>query len=272
VTYGHNVVVSYFAQHQLEQLEPRRTVLEEMATLPGLRSELELRRLLGAFLFSAEAVEKRVEVLSGGEKSRLVLAKMLAVPGNFLLMDEPTNHLDIQACEVLKDALARFDGTLCLITHDRDLIDRVATRLGYVEGGTVREYLGNYREYMAKRSEELEGARAAAAAAESPVAERGGRKEQRRSDAERRTRIRRETAPLRAEVDELEARIAAGEDRLAEVERLLAAPVTYGDPKVAAELAREQAGLRRELETLTETWERAATALEETQRRLAELP
>ncbi|MBI5442072.1 MAG: ABC-F family ATP-binding cassette domain-containing protein, partial [Deltaproteobacteria bacterium] len=273
LAYGHNVLLSYFAQHQLEQLDPRRTVLEEMASLPGMRSELELRKILGAFLFSGEAVEKRVEVLSGGEKSRLVLAKMLAQPGNFLLMDEPTNHLDIQACEVLKEALARFDGTLCLITHDRDLIDRVATRLGYVEAGRVREYLGNYREFETKRAEEeerLRGAEPPKRPEEPPSGERVGRKEQRRSDAERRSRARQETAPLRAKVDELEARIAACESRSSELDRLLADPATYADPRAAGDLGREQAALSRELEALTEEWEAAAVELEEVERRRAQ--
>ena len=269
LAHGHNVTVSYFAQHQLEQLDPRRTVLEEMMSLPGLRSELELRRVLGAFLFSGDSVEKRVEILSGGEKSRLVLAKMLTQPGNFLLMDEPTNHLDIQGCSVLKDALSEYEGTVCLITHDRDLINRLATRVVYVDGGALGEYIGNYDDFAAKRVAEEA---AAASAPErgrvaAPDGERGTRRDERRADAERRNRIRRQTAPLRARVEGLEAEIAEAEARLAEVDARIADPATYADPRAGADLGREQISLRRALEELTGKWERAALELEDAERR-----
>ncbi|MBI5014437.1 MAG: ABC-F family ATP-binding cassette domain-containing protein [Deltaproteobacteria bacterium] len=269
LTYGHNVTVSYFAQHQLDQLDPSRTVLEEMRRLPGLRSELELRSLLGAFLFSGEAVEKKVEVLSGGEKSRLVLAKLLACPGNFLLMDEPTNHLDLHACAVLKEALAGYEGTLCLITHDRDLINRVASRVVYVDAGQARSYLGTFDDFARKRADEAEllGASTAGRRPDAP-APGGARREQRRLDAERRDRARRETGPLRRRVEALEAEIGAAEVRATEVERRLADPATYADPRAAGDLGREQTALRRSLETLTASWEEAATALEDLERRL----
>jgi ATP-binding cassette subfamily F protein 3 len=269
VVYGHNVTVSYFAQHQLDQLNPARTVLDEMRSLPGLRNELELRSMLGAFLFSGEAVEKKVEVLSGGEKSRLVLAKLLACPGNFLLMDEPTNHLDIHACAVLKEALAGYEGTLCLITHDRDLINRVASRVVYVEEGAARSYLGNFDDFVRRREAEAEAAGAVSPGRRGePATPAGGRKEQRRLDAERRERFRRETGPLRGRVEALEAEIGAAEARAAEVEGRLADPATYADPKAAGDLAREQAALRRTLEELTSSWEQAATELEALQRSL----
>lgn len=267
--YGHRVTVSYFAQHQLEQLDPHRTVLEEMQRLPGLRSELELRTVLGAFLFSGDAVDKRVSVLSGGEKSRLVLAKLLCDPGNFFLLDEPTNHLDIQACEVLKQALEAFSGTLCLITHDRDLINRVATRVVYVDGGTVREYLGNFDDFLARRAAEVAAAPAGAPASAAEGGEgRPGRKDLRRVEAEHRARVRRETGPLREEVSRLEGEIASAEGRLGEVEAVLADASTYADPVLAASLARERAELSRRVAELTPRWEAAATELEERERAL----
>jgi ATP-binding cassette subfamily F protein 3 len=275
VEYGHRVTLSYFAQHQLEQLDPDRTVLEEMQRLPGLRSELELRTVLGAFLFSGDAVEKRVSVLSGGEKSRLVLAKLLCDPGNFFLLDEPTNHLDLQACEVLKQALQAFTGTLCLITHDRDLINRVATRVVYVEGGTLREYLGNFDDFLARRAAETPAASGGLAAREAPGpagprAEEGrpARKDLRRLEAEQRARVRRETGPLRAAVARLEEEIAAVEGRLGAVEACLAEPATYADPERAAALARERSDLIRKVAELTPRWEAAATELEEREREL----
>jgi len=269
LAYGHNVTTSYFAQHQLEQLDPTRTVLAEMATLPGLRSELEFRGLLGAFLFSGDAVDKKVAVLSGGEKSRLVLAKLLADPGNFFLLDEPTNHLDLQACEVLKKALAAFSGTLCFITHDRDLINRVATRVVYVERGAVREYLGNYDDFLCKRATEMEVTPAIDRTPTAPEAGgRLGKKDQRRLEAERRERVRRETGPLRAEVVRLEEEVAAEEARLAGAEAALADPGTYADPSRATALARERAEAERRVAELTARWEQAAGSLEEKERLL----
>ncbi|GAB4273590.1 MAG: ABC-F family ATP-binding cassette domain-containing protein [Deferrisomatales bacterium] len=263
VVYGHHVTVSYFAQHQLEQLDPECTVLEEMMRLPGARTERELRTLLGAFLFRNDAVDKKVAVLSGGEKSRLVLAKVLAEPGNFLLLDEPTNHLDIQGCAVLKEALARFEGTVCLITHDRDLINRVADRIVYVESGRTREYLGTYEDFARKRREELAAvAETLQTPAEAPAGPRKGKRELRRLEAERRERIRRQTEPLRRRVRSLEDEIAGLEARLAEVEAALAEPTTYGDPQRAGALARERAELDRRLGPLAEAWEEAAEALE----------
>ncbi|HSH68493.1 MAG TPA: ABC-F family ATP-binding cassette domain-containing protein [Deferrisomatales bacterium] len=262
---GHNVTLSYFAQHQLEQLDPRRSVLEEMARVPGLSSELQMRSILGSFLFSGDAVDKPVAVLSGGEKSRLVLARLLAAPGNLLLLDEPTNHLDLQACEVLKQALARYQGTVCLITHDRDLINRVATRVLYLDGQGVTEYLGNYDDYVARRAAEQAAAHAVHPASGGDT-DGGGRKEQRRREAERRQRLQRETAPLRRQVESLEAEVAVAEEQFTAVEAQLAAPDTYQDPRRATALARERAALEARVGELSAAWEAAATELEERER------
>jgi ATP-binding cassette subfamily F protein 3 len=270
LTYGHGVTVSYFAQHQLEQLEPSRSVLEEMMSQPGLRSELEVRTILGAFLFSGETVDKKVAILSGGEKSRLVLAKMLATPGNFLLLDEPTNHLDIRACDVLKRTLDAYQGALCLITHDRDLINRVATRVVYVQGGRLREYLGNYDDFDRKRALEAGhiGDRGRPDKAGSGDGGRLGKRELRRQEAERRERLRRATAPLRERVARMEADIALAEGELAEVELALAQPSAYADPVRSAALAKRRAELVPRVDELTAKWEDAATELEEKERRV----
>jgi len=259
IRYGHNVTVGYFAQHHLDQLEPGRTVLEEILRLPTVAGELEARTLLGGFLFSDDAVDKRVEVLSGGEKSRLVLARLLAAPGNFLLLDEPTNHLDIQACAVLKEALASFTGTVCLITHDRDLINRVASRVLYVEGGRVDSHPGNYDDFVRVRADDEP---ASAGPAPAQGAGRPSRKDLRRREAERRRALRERTAPLRQRVEELEDAITRAEARLAEVEAELARPDTYSDPGRAADLARERADLAQALDSLTARWELAAEELE----------
>jgi ATP-binding cassette subfamily F protein 3 len=145
---GHNVKVGYFAQDQAEMLDPSRTALDEVMAGASVETAPHVRSLLGAFLFSGDAVEKRTGVLSGGERSRLALAKMLVEPSNCLLLDEPTNHLDLTAKEVLLEALLAYTGTLVLVAHDRYLLDRLPTQVLEVGDGKVVRYLGNYEDYV----------------------------------------------------------------------------------------------------------------------------
>lgn len=261
---GSNVSVSYFSQHQMELLNPRRTVLEEIICLPGLRSEREARTLLGAFLFSGDDVEKPVSVLSGGEKSRLVLARIMTQPGNLLLMDEPTNHLDIESCEVLKKALEDYQGTLAVITHDRDLITRVADTILYVEKAAVTEYLGGFDAFQRlkakalndseeKRAQEAEEAKGGLSAAKG--------KDARRREAERREKIRKVTAPLKARVESLESSVDSSQVRIDEINEFLAKPEIYGDPARAADLSRELKTLQDSMDGLMLEWEAAAGEL-----------
>jgi len=158
---GHNVRLAYFAQDHAEMLDPERTALEEVMGAASIETAPHVRTLLGAFLFSGDAVEKRVAVLSGGERSRLALAKLLVEPANCLLLDEPTNHLDLTAKEVLLEALLAYRGTLVIVAHDRYLLDRLPTQVIEVGGGHAVRYLGNYEDYLRAK---------AAAAAGAPVA------------------------------------------------------------------------------------------------------
>jgi ATP-binding cassette subfamily F protein 3 len=266
VSIGQKVGVSYFSQHQMELLSPNNTVLEEILGLPTIRTEREARSLLGAFLFSGDDVEKLVQVLSGGEKSRLVLARLMANPGNLLLMDEPTNHLDIEACEVLKLALIDFKGTLVVITHDRDLINRVADSVLYVDGGEVVEYPGGYDAFLKKRSFE-ETLRSETLLEESSVkehslpAQKG--KDARRRDAAHRQKIKTATSRLRKEVDSLEGEVEESQKRLLAVEEELTMPEVFGDPAKVALLARERKELEEGLIVSMSRWENTATELEE---------
>ena len=160
---GHRVALGYFAQDHAEILDPERTVLEEVTSAASVDTVPHVRTLLGAFLFSGDAVEKRVGVLSGGERSRLALAKLLVEPTNCLLLDEPTNHLDLTAKEVLLDALLRYAGTLVLVAHDRYLLDRLPTHVIEVGHRDAVRYVGNYEDYLRAKA-------TAALAASTPVA------------------------------------------------------------------------------------------------------
>ncbi len=151
---GHNVEVGYFAQNQAEVLNEKWTVLEEAEYASTEETRKQVRDVLGAFLFSGEAVEKKVSVLSGGERNRLALAKLLLKPFNVLVMDEPTNHLDIQSKEILKQALKNFDGTLMLVSHDREFLDGLANKVFEFRDGRVKEFLGGINEYLVERKAE----------------------------------------------------------------------------------------------------------------------
>jgi ATP-binding cassette subfamily F protein 3 len=155
---GAHVVVHYYAQHQLDALTPALTVLEELERAAPELGQTRLRTILGTFLFSGDAVEKKIAVLSGGEKARVALAKMLVRPAALLCMDEPTNHLDLGAREVLESALAHFQGTIVFISHDRYFINRIATKIVEVGGGAVTPHLGNYDDYLAAKQRAADGA------------------------------------------------------------------------------------------------------------------
>ncbi|MEO7044077.1 MAG: ABC-F family ATP-binding cassette domain-containing protein, partial [Ferruginibacter sp.] len=145
--WGHNVVESFYAQHQLEALNMNNDVLEELKDAGSGKNDLELRSLLGAFLFSGDAVEKKVKVLSGGEKARVALAKTIASKANFLMLDEPTNHLDIHSVDLLVESLNKYEGSLILVSHDRYFISRLANKIWEIEDHKIREFKGSYAEW-----------------------------------------------------------------------------------------------------------------------------
>jgi len=144
------VELGYFSQHAMELLEPRKTVFETLQDVLPLANIGVIRNLLGSFLFSGDAIDKRIENLSGGEKSRVVLASLLARPVNFLVLDEPTNHLDIRSREVLLDALLKFSGTVLLVSHDRHFLRLLVDRVFEIDHGEMRIYEGSYDYYLGK--------------------------------------------------------------------------------------------------------------------------
>ena len=159
--WGHNVEESFYAQHQLEALTVEHEILEEMKLCGSGKNELELRQLLGCFLFSGDDVFKKIKVLSGGEKARVALAKVIAAKGNFLLLDEPTNHLDMQSVEMLIDALNKYTGTIIIVSHDRYFISRTANKIWNIEDGKINEFNGPYDEWAVWHQDKLKREQAA---------------------------------------------------------------------------------------------------------------
>jgi len=259
VEWGHGVTLHYYAQHQLDALDPRRTVLEQLEAVASPDDRPRLRSLAGCFLFSGDDVDKRVEILSGGEKARLALARMLLQPANLLLLDEPTNHLDLRSREVLEQALDEYTGTLVLISHDRYFINRVATRVADVGGGTAVVHEGAFDEYLAWRREREEAAPVPAASAQAPSDEqRRLRREEKRQEAERRNRAYRERKAAEERLRPIEIEVERLEQRAGELEAQQADPRVYADPGRAREVARERAAVAARLARLYEEWEAAA--------------
>jgi ATP-binding cassette subfamily F protein 3 len=254
---GHNVTVEYFGQDPGKNLDHSRTVLEELESVSPDEMRPRLRNLLGAFLFSGDDVEKKVGVLSGGEKSRLVFAKMLLRPANLLLLDEPTNHLDVSAREVLEEALEAYQGTICFVSHDRSFMDGIASKVLEIEGGRLKAYLGNYGDYLWTKEREAEEAAGAAEPREASAGERSGgpkSREQKRREAEERRR--RSTAKRRARDERRRVvnEIAASEERVEAIEISLADPSVHADGARMKELVNEQRALRSRIDELYERW------------------
>lgn len=276
ISLGQNVTEAYYAQHQLEELNPANTVLAELDTVAAGWTTSEERRLLGAFLFHGDDVEKRVNVLSGGERARLALAKMLVSPDPLLLLDEPTNHLDIDSVDVLEKALVDFPGTIILISHDEHLVRAVANKVVDVRDHKVTVYDGNYDYFLFKLAElqaaaqgetssktvpsyGTSGARAVkTAGSEAGQAAGSSRnvktKEQRRAEAEERNRRSRALRETKKRLDEVEAALTPAHKRYDELMTLMADETLYNDPQKFDECMAEYQALSKKIPALEAEW------------------
>jgi ATP-binding cassette, subfamily F, member 3 len=276
---GYNVDMTYFAQHQAEALNPAHTVLESVRELAPDRTETELRTMLGAFLFTGDDVFKPVTVLSGGEKSRVALARTLLHPANFLILDEPTNHLDIQSINVLTEALQQYSGTFVIVSHDRHFLDEVANTVWHVGGGRVQDFPGTYSEYrwhLEHGSVEAPDASLTTTPASNGTSSKQQKsgpksKAQKREEAQARQRQANGTsAPdystlnsykLQELYEETEADILAKEEKKEALEEAMADPTLYDNHNRAKEVNADYAAIEQELATLYERWEALAEEL-----------
>jgi ATP-binding cassette, subfamily F, member 3 len=247
---GHNVIKAFFAQHQLEALTLDNEIMQEMAQAGSKKSEMELRGVLGCFLFSNEEVFKKIKVLSGGEKSRVALAKTLISEANFLLLDEPTNHLDFQSVNILIQALQQYEGTFITVSHDRHFIRGVANKIWYIEDKEIKEYPGTYDEYEIWRSQQVEVKAA-------PTVEKTEKKPQPvvPINTQEALQAKKELKRLDEQLTKIEKEIESLELLKAETEVKMADPDIYVDDVKAQKLQDSYQNIQNSLYEVNAKWE-----------------
>ena len=248
---GHNVIKSFFAQHQLEALTLDNEIIQEMSQAGSGKTEMELRGVLGCFLFSNEEVYKKIKVLSGGEKSRVALAKTLISEANFLLLDEPTNHLDFQSVNILIQALQQYEGTFITVSHDRHFIKGVANKIWYIEQHEIKEYPGTYEEYEFWRSQQVE--QVAAAPTQKPVKAASVSPTKSKEDTQQ---AKRELKKLEDQLQAVEKEIHQLEVQKQDLEIKLADPSLYLDELESQKTQASYQQIQASLDTVNANWEK----------------
>ncbi len=255
---GHNLALAYFAQDQAAELNPARDVYSELSADSPVAMVPKLRNILGSFLFSGDDIEKPVKVLSGGERNRLALAKLLLRPANLLLLDEPTNHLDLHSKEILLDALKKYKGTIIFVSHDRYFVDQLATRVLEVGAGRVESYFGNYEDFLRAKQTLGDGSHstqrveqqvqkaevAPVADKETRIQERQARKEKQRKEQKR-----------QRDLAEVEKRIESLEEQLSDLEQIMADPGLYQDKDRWRDVSAQHVAIKDTLDNAYAEWE-----------------
>ena len=275
---GHKVTYSYFAQHQAEDLDLSSNPLEVMLMAGSGEKESRLRNILGCFLFTGDDVFKKVKVLSGGEKSRLALAKMLLSPANFLIFDEPTNHLDMSSKNILQQALQQYEGTCMIVSHDRAFLDPIVNKVLEIRPRQIHTYLGNVSYYLDKKKEELEHVSVSNNASDKSHQDRSkvilpqnngndctdgiSRKEQRRLEAERRNELNKKIRPLKKKLGQVEKEIENNELRKVEIEELMVNTDFYEDNEQVKKVTLEYENIKKTLTNLMYKWEEYSMRIE----------
>ncbi len=264
---GHNVVLSYFGQHQAQELAGGQSLLDTVYHAAQDLTITQVRSLLGAFLFTGDEVEKKVQVLSGGEKSRVALAKMLVRPANLMLLDEPTNHLDISSQEVLQEAMAQYEGTIIVVSHNRFFVDSFINKVLEIRDGKGTLFEGNVDDYLAQRKRDEERKdevqtpqqdNEVSAGPDKPADKKG----QRRARAQARQQLHSKMGPWKKKSAAAEKEIEQHEARKAELEQLMADPELYGDQERWSATSKEYSQIERHLERAYQKWEEAQEKIE----------
>ncbi len=261
--YGHNVVIGYYAQDQADFLDPEKTVFQTIDEIATGDIRPKIRAILGGFLFSGDSIDKKVKVLSGGEKSRLSLAKLLLTPSNLLILDEPTNHLDMHSKDILKSALLQYDGTLIVVSHDRDFLQGLTNRMFEFREGTIREYIGDIYDFLEMRKlkhlDEL-SANQKKQPASTPAADASSAK---KMNYEKKRSFEKEIRKVRNQITRSEEEIGKLENKLKETEAILIQPDKFKDKVLGVQMYKEYERIKLLLEQEMKSWEKFQEQLDE---------
>jgi len=259
---GHNVRLGYYAQNQADLLDPERTVFETIDEVAVGEIRTKVRNILGSFLFSGEDTEKKVKVLSGGEKSRLALARLLLSPVNLLILDEPTNHLDMTSKDILKNALLMFDGTLVVVSHDRDFLQGLTSKIFEFREGMVKQHIGDIYDFLDKRRiatlDELSGA--GRSAMQDGVSQTVSAN---KASYEKKRMLEKEIRKLSSKIEKVEENINRLEAQIAEIDGMLSNPGLHTDSLSDGSVFKKYELLRSELTSEMDSWEKLHFELEE---------
>jgi len=272
---GHNVILSYFGQHQAQELPGELTILDTVYHTAVDMTITQVRSLLGAFLFTGDEVEKQVRVLSGGEKSRVALAKMLVRPANLMLLDEPTNHLDMSSQEILQEAMAQYEGTIIVVSHNRFFVNSFVNKVLEIRNGRATIHEGNIDDYLEwRRKMEAQPVAGRTPARSETVtvrteAEGSDKKTQRKQRALERQLLNKKLGPWKKKSEEAEREVERQEKRKAELEALMADPDLYGDQERWGAVSKEYGQVGRHLERAFQRWEEAQQAIEAIEQEVA---